>query len=328
MDNLVMVSVFVIAYNQKEYIKQTLDSIISQRTSFKFEILVNDDCSTDGTREIIQQYARTYPQVVFPCYHDENMYSKGVNINKEFNYPRARGKYIAMCEGDDYWSDDLKLQSQFDALENNIGCSICVHNTVKITANGTITDKKFPVLHLKDGILKGNEIIHIELVENPWLFHTSSFFIRKNVYDTFIKQGFVFADKFPVGDKPLFMFCLISGDVYYVDKDMSCYRTNSGGVVTKISNDTAKHLEYDKKFIEGYKAFDAFTRGKYHEDLEFIEKSKMIHSCILRGEFKKTLNRNYKMAFRKLKLKYKIAIYVGSMFPEMVKQLISCRNKK
>lgn len=124
----VIVSVCVITYNHCNYIRQCLDGILMQQTNFPFEVIVNDDCSTDGTAEIVKEYESKHPQLFKVTYQTENQYSKGVRgMFPRFCFPRARGKYIALCEGDDYWTDPLKLQKQVDFLEKNPDYVLCTH---------------------------------------------------------------------------------------------------------------------------------------------------------------------------------------------------------
>lgn len=123
-----MVSICCITYNHAPFIRQCLDGFLMQKTSFPIEILIHDDCSTDGTTEIVREYASKYPDLIFPLYETENQYSKPNRQPIDFyNYRRARGKYIAYCEGDDYWTDPYKLQKQVDFMEANPEYSICFH---------------------------------------------------------------------------------------------------------------------------------------------------------------------------------------------------------
>ena len=132
----IMVSVCCITYNQVSYIRDALEGFVNQQTDFAYEVLIHDDASSDGTAEIIREYAKRYPDRIFPILQTENQYSKGLtNVSGTFNFPRARGKYIAMCEGDDYWTDMHKLQKQVDYLEANPGCSLCFHSA-KIEVQG------------------------------------------------------------------------------------------------------------------------------------------------------------------------------------------------
>ena len=123
----IVVSISCITYNHAPYIRQCLDGFMMQQTDFAFEILIHDDASTDGTAEIIKEYEAKYPDIIKPVYEEENQWMKGRRGSAVFNFPRAKGKYIAMCEGDDYWTDPLKLQKQVDFLENHEGYSICGH---------------------------------------------------------------------------------------------------------------------------------------------------------------------------------------------------------
>ncbi|SFL58806.1 Glycosyl transferase family 2 [Porphyromonadaceae bacterium KH3CP3RA] len=134
------VSISCITYNHAPYIRQCLEGFLMQKTNFSFEILIHDDASTDGTQIIIKEYEKKYPNIIKPIYQTENQYSRGVKINPVFNFPRANGKYIAFCEGDDYWTHQYKLQKQVDFLENNPKIVFCSHNINKIDNNNIIIE--------------------------------------------------------------------------------------------------------------------------------------------------------------------------------------------
>jgi glycosyltransferase involved in cell wall biosynthesis len=120
-----LISICCITYNHEKFISECLDSFLNQKISFHAEILIHDDASTDKTASIIQGYEKQFPNIVKPIYQVENQFKKNIKLNIAFNYPRARGKYIAFCEGDDYWTDPLKLQKQVDFLENNPEYMFC-----------------------------------------------------------------------------------------------------------------------------------------------------------------------------------------------------------
>ena len=128
MTNDIIVSICCITFNHAPYIRECLEGFMMQKTNFAFEILIHDDCSTDGTTEIIKEYESKFPEIIKPLYEEENQWVKGRRGNKEFNFPRAQGKYIALCEGDDYWTDPLKLQKQVDFLEANPDYGMCYTN--------------------------------------------------------------------------------------------------------------------------------------------------------------------------------------------------------
>ena len=134
-----LVSICCITYNHAPFIRQCLDGFLMQK-GVNYEILIHDDCSTDGTTEIIKEYAAKYPDLISPLYETENQYSKGVWVDG-FNYRRARGKYIAYCEGDDYWTDPLKLQKQVDFMEANPEYSVCFHG---VEVNDLRSGKHYP----------------------------------------------------------------------------------------------------------------------------------------------------------------------------------------
>lgn len=127
-----LVSICCLTYNHSLFIRKCLDGFLMQETDFPFEILIHDDASTDGTDIIIKEYADKYPDLIFPIYETENQYSKGFSLSPsamdiEYNYSRATGKYIAYCEGDDYWTDPHKLQKQINFLETHSDYSVCWH---------------------------------------------------------------------------------------------------------------------------------------------------------------------------------------------------------
>ena len=133
----IMISVICITYNHEKYIRKCLDGFIMQETDFPYEVLVHDDASTDNTAAIVHEYEILYPDIIKPIYQTENQYSKGKAITRDIIFPKCRGKYIALCEGDDYWIDTGKLQKQFDALETHPEIDMCVHAVYK-TRDGII----------------------------------------------------------------------------------------------------------------------------------------------------------------------------------------------
>ena len=114
-----LVSICCLAFNHEPYIRKCIEGFLMQKTCFSFEVLIHDDASTDKTAEIIREYEAKYPKIVKSIYQSENQYSKGIKVSQIYQFPRAKGKYIAICEGDDYWTDPLKLQKQVDFLEKN-----------------------------------------------------------------------------------------------------------------------------------------------------------------------------------------------------------------
>ena len=114
-----VVSVICCTYNHEPYIRQCLEGFMMQKTDFPFEVLVHDDASTDNTSSIVKEFEAKFPDIIKPIYQLENQYHKKIDILTTYLFSRAKGRYIALCEGDDYWTDPLKLQKQVDFLEQN-----------------------------------------------------------------------------------------------------------------------------------------------------------------------------------------------------------------
>src|SRR3972149_8846841 len=126
-DSKPLVSVCCITYNHEAYIRNSIEGFLMQITTFPIEIIIHDDASIDNTSDIIREYEIKYPEIIKAIYQTENQWSKGIKPSPTYVWPRARGKYIALCEGDDYWTDPHKLQKQVDFMENHQEYSLCSH---------------------------------------------------------------------------------------------------------------------------------------------------------------------------------------------------------
>ena len=138
-----IISIICNTYNQEKYIADALDSFLMQEVSVPFEILVHDDASTDGTADVIRAYEQRFPESIKPIDQTENQYSKGVSITPEIQLPRAKGKYIAFCEGDDYWTDPQKLQIQYDFMEEHLQASGCCHAYSMVDKEKNLIEERF-----------------------------------------------------------------------------------------------------------------------------------------------------------------------------------------
>ncbi|MEQ9544771.1 MAG: glycosyltransferase [Marinobacter sp.] len=139
-----VVSVCCITYNHGEYIEDALNGILSQKTDFPFEILINDDASTDETSEILRKYEEKYPRIIKLICQAENKFSQGLSPNLTYNFPRAQGRFIALCEGDDFWISENKLEKQVAALTENPGCVLCFHDAYKVDENREVLAEIVP----------------------------------------------------------------------------------------------------------------------------------------------------------------------------------------
>lgn len=211
-----LVSISCITYNHAEFIRECIDSLLSQKTTFAFEILIHDDASTDGTSDIIREYQHKYPEIIKPIIQTENQYTKGVRgINLRFNFSRAKGKYIALCEGDDYWTDDTKLQRQVDFLEANQDYAVVFH-PVKVHFHDESTeDVTFPE-NTRNITLK-------RLLEENYIQTNTVMYRAQKNYEQ------CETDILP-GDWYLHLYHAQFGKIGMIRRVMSVYRRHSGGV--------------------------------------------------------------------------------------------------
>lgn len=213
------VSIICNTYNHVDYIRKTLDSFLMQKTTFKFEILIHDDASTDGTCEIIKEYEEMYPNIVKPIYQKENQFSKGSHITTTYQIPRAQGKYLAFCEGDDYWTDNNKLQVQYDFLEKNSLYVGCVHKYKVVDQYGKSIHIKTFAEYEKAGVYDLKMFQNQELPSQLATYFVRNIFDQNDLYhiDILLDIGIQ-------GDVILNIFWLSKGPFYRLDTIMSAYR--------------------------------------------------------------------------------------------------------
>ncbi len=262
----IMVSICCLAYNHEKYIRRALDGFLNQKTNFKFEVLIHDDASTDGTADIIREYERKYPDIIKPIYQTENQYQKKIKVNWIYQYPRAKGKYIALCEGDDYWVCDTKLQEQVDIMENYPNVMLCTTRVGTVTESESDMGITYPSIDsgIKNGILKSNEFMKLLLGPDKYLFQTSSYLFKADFIKTLTADPPEYMQLSPTGDVALMWSCANNGDVYFIDKECSKYRR---GVATSWSARNKNKdfvINHHKRLISAYKAFDKYTNLKYH----------------------------------------------------------------
>jgi glycosyltransferase involved in cell wall biosynthesis len=210
-----MVSVFMITYNHEKFIAQALEGILMQKVNFPYEIVIGEDCSTDSTRNIILGYDKNYPGKFKLLLHNKNI---GALANQMRVLHACTGKYIALCEGDDFWTDPLKLQKQIDFLETNLDFSICYHRV-----NYLNIDNEIMVESLNTS--EDPQIYSILDLAKHNIMHTCSIVFRDNniIYSCLLKHK-----KVSAGDYILHMMNARFGKIKYLPDIMAVYRTGSG----------------------------------------------------------------------------------------------------
>lgn len=253
-----MVTIRCLSYNHERYIRECLEGFVIQKTYFRFEAIVHDDASTDGTAAIVREYAEKYPDIIKPIYETENQYSKHNGSLARIMDEHTHGKYVAICEGDDYWTDPLKLQKQFDFMETHPECSMCFHAHHDLCIDGRLalikpkSSKSF--FYIEDIIRIENNIIGTNTVFWKWEL------LKNEGKPQFWKNC-------PVGDLPMRLFFASKGVVGYLDESMSVYRQNSVGSWTNRKTTLKIRIAHRKRIIEMYKQFNQYTCKKYQKSV-------------------------------------------------------------
>jgi glycosyltransferase involved in cell wall biosynthesis len=234
---LPLVSVTVATYQHLNYIKECLDGILMQKVNFAYEVIIGEDDSTDGTQEICKEYAEKYPDKIRLFIRNRKI-SQYYNSNGEFvarfngiwNRMSARGKYIAMCEGDDYWTDPLKLQKQVDFLEANPEYSLCCHRYKIYDEEKKTWSVDSGSSLFKNGI-DGIDVNNKLNLTQHWLTKTMTVIYRRNAIDMSLLSKYK-----TTCDTHLFYHILKFGKGYCMNYDAAVYRRHAGGVHSKIGH--------------------------------------------------------------------------------------------
>jgi glycosyltransferase involved in cell wall biosynthesis len=217
-----LLSVCLITFNQAAFIREAFDGVLAQRTSFPIEVVVGDDCSSDGTTEIVRDYQRRYPDTVRALVAPENLgrHTGNGRLNFVRTLRACRGKYVALLEGDDFWTDPSKLQRQVDMLESDAGCSGSFHETAMTELDGKSIRSIVPAHQLE--LLRASDIVSPALC-----FHTSSFVARRAVLPETYPDPYY---RSYAADLPFFFFVATAGTIRRVPGCMSCWRRHPGGL--------------------------------------------------------------------------------------------------
>ena len=219
--NNIVVSVCMSTYNHEKYIEEALLSVLEQVCNFNFEIILSNDQSNDQTHEVITKFIENHPQGDKIRYTNQKK-NLGINDNLIFTLEQARGKYIALLEGDDYWVDNNKLQKQFDFLEKNKDFSICTAALKSITPIEGLVIRKYD--DSKEGVIY--ELNDIKNIRSNYL----NMFFRKDALDISKLKSFEYS-----GDNVIFIMCLSKGKGYFINEVFGFRRTHTEGLWTSMS---------------------------------------------------------------------------------------------
>lgn len=282
-----LVAIHCITYNHELYIRDCLEGFVMQKTNFKFVAIVHDDASTDGTAAIIKEYAEKYPDIIKPILETENQYSKKDGsiqriMSDAINATGA--KYVAMCEGDDYWIDPYKLQKQVDFMEKHSVYVMCFHNVEVLSSN--VEEEKNLYNHLETRCYTDTEIL------SKWTVPTCSVLYRNNL----LKQNPNYK-KIVFGDIFLFLRLAQYGKLYCINEKMAIYRRTSEGVSSGNKSQTVL-LNLYSRLARQYYYMSCYFKLNYDISKSCCLQSSEYCNYIIYSEFSTALERLKSINFR------------------------------
>lgn len=274
----IIVTVLMSTYNHEKYIAQAIESVVSQETDFKYELLIGEDCSTDDTRKIVREYQKKYPDIIKPLYYKKNV---GVTMNGYCMLKKAQGKYIASCEGDDFWCNVRRIQNDVTFLEKHqeyVGicnkCKIVDVNGDEITENldprASFVQFDKPLYTLKDF--------------SDWRLpgHCSTLTTRNIFLDEKLDYRIIYRASGRVGDRTAIMIKAIYGDIFVGEKIVSCYRYRISSTENNFMSLYVNKNLRDEDFLMMRRLESwAWKHKAVHVDLEKVKKERFIGSVVV-----------------------------------------------
>ncbi|MCF2155412.1 glycosyltransferase [Photobacterium carnosum] len=294
----IYISCVCTVFNQKDYIRDAIDGFLSQETEYRFEIIIHDDASTDGTRDILLEYKKRYPLIIKLVLQEENQYSQGRRVFP-LAVEHASGEYIALCEGDDFWIDKHKLQKQIVELEKNKDINLVISKAISLYPDGTTSD--FCDLANERKVIPFEECI---LGPKKDFFPTASFFLRKKIFDEL--PDWFYTDA-PVGDYYIQLFAAKYNGVIYLPEATTVYRRDTVGSWSVNVKDPSHYFEEIKKRMTCKIHIIESVNRKY----EYILVNKMFsryYLCILMNFMKYNNKINNIIMLIRILFKYPVVI--------------------
>lgn len=314
------IAIICTAYNHGKYIAKTLEGFINQTTDLSYIVYVHDDASTDDTADIIRSYEIRFPNIIKAIYQLENQHSKKIDIVATYIEPIVNARYIAYCEGDDYWTDSLKLQKQYERMESNSSCRMCVHSVCEVDESGNITGKTYPSFKLKEGVISSYDFI--KMCES-YSFQTSSYFFRAEDWHVYVSNPPDFKKGVDVGDECMLLYYGNLGGVYYINSNMSCYRR---GVPTSWSerignpNNEEPFIAHHKKMIAMLKKYNNYTNNIYQDSINQRIAQHLFCVLILSKKSSVLVKKENKCYFKLYAKKKQLFVIYAIFFPKMAKK--------
>ncbi len=314
MQDGIKVTVVCITYKHERYIKACLDGIVMQKTDFPFEVIVYDDASPDKTAEIVKKYEEAYPQLIKPFYQKNNATSRGYNKYYDI-YPLAKGKYIALCEGDDFWTDPYKLQKQYDFMEAHPDYSLCGTAAYYAREDGSFMSELFS----RPG---GSREIPVEEVINDWCMATASLFYcrDKRVIEIPYKGDC------RNGDFATAVYLALNGRVYYIDEPTCAYRKMSiGSLGYRWRSEPEFYRKSRTAYLEMLKRIDEYSGYKYTDIIKDKIERDYFDMCLTLGDYKAA--KDVKNRFDAMSFAEKIKLWIKYRFPGLINKVRKARGQ-
>lgn len=255
----VILSVVLLTYNHERYIRTCLESIVLQKTSFKYELIVGDDASTDRTPEVILEYAAKYPDIVVPVLREKNV---GAVANLVGLLKMAKGRYIAGCEGDDFWTDNKKLELQFRFLERRKDHIACSHDIETVNEDGTPADKQ------KINWISPNRHYRLKDYKGIMLPGHPVALVFRNIFKTQEDPNRLLDFHTSIADRTLAVMLSVRGKIYRADRKMAAYRLHSSNK-TNMTNSIYNNLRSYLIDYELNEKIEEYIYTKLHKRISF-----------------------------------------------------------
>lgn len=340
-------------YNHAPYIEDAMNGFCKQETDFPFICIIIDDASSDGTQEIISLFLQkhfnleedsvvrseeTDDYILKFARHKTNLncffavlylkynhYSIKKSKSSYFDEWRESVKYIALCEGDDFWTDPYKLQKQVNVLEQHPDCSICFAKVASVTREGKPLRRVYPNKSIPE-IFSLEDFIKWEFNEGSWVFHTSSFMCRSVYNIKYIEALRSVFRKFPYGDITIQLFWLEHGNGIYIPDFVSCYRVLSGGYNSYVKKNVGFAIKENERKILGLRDYDNYTNFKYHQIFEKAILTIELDSERRKKNYLAPFSSKYLSLYKKMRTKNLITYLMNYYVPSLLKFLVSIKQ--